>query len=88
MLISMATMTRRVQLLIDAERYELLERESTRTGRGVSELIRDAVDSRFGYDLAARRAAYERFLDLAPMPVDDWKVMKAEILEMYDGSEA
>ncbi len=77
-------MTRRVQILIDDERYALLEREATVTGLPVAELVRNAIDTRYGTDLAVRHAAYRRILAAAPMPVDDWDVMKDELTETFD----
>jgi hypothetical protein len=83
----MGVMTRRLQILIDEERYALLEREAQRTGRPVAELIRDAVDARYGADPVARRAAYDVVLAAEPMPVDDWPAMKQELLDtLYDPS--
>jgi hypothetical protein len=83
----MGTMTRRLQILVDDQRYAVLERESQRTGRPVAELIRDAIDGHYGVDLESRRAAYERVLAAEPMPVDDWDVMKRELLDtFYDRS--
>lgn len=83
MLWRMATMTHRLQLLIDEERFGLLERESRRSGRPIAELIREAVDARYGIDVAARRAAYEQLVAAEPMPVDDWDVMKQELLDTF-----
>jgi hypothetical protein len=82
----MGTMTRRLQILIDEQRYAILERESQRTGRPVAELIRDAVDARYGADLAARRAAFEVVLTADPMPVEDWPAMKADLLDTFYGA--
>lgn len=80
----MGTMTRRLQILVDDERYAMLERESQRTGRPVAELIRAAIDRRYAMDPTTRRAAYERVLAAEPMPVDDWAVMKRELLDALD----
>ncbi len=80
----MGTMTHRLQILVDDHRYALLKREAAATGRPIAELIRDAVDSRYGVDLSARRAAYRAILAAEPMPVDDWAVMKDELLDIYD----
>lgn len=80
----MGTMTRRLQILVDDRRYALLERESKATGRPVAELIRDAIDTRYGVDLTARHAAYRRILAAEPMRVDDWTTMKDELLESFD----
>ncbi len=81
----MGTMTRRVQILVDDQRYAVLARESQRTGRPVAELIRDAIDGHYGVDPESRRAAYARVLAAEPMPVEDWDVMKRDLLETYDG---
>lgn len=87
MLLLMGTMTRRIQLLVDDQRYALLEREAATTGRPVSELIRDAIDGRYDVDLATRHAAYQRILAAKPMPVEDWDRMKDELLDtFYDRS--
>ena len=80
----MATLTRRLQILVDEARYELLEREAAATGRPVAELVREAIDARYGADLAAQQAAYRRILAVEPMPVDDWATRKDELLDTLD----
>lgn len=85
MLISMSTMTRRLQILIDESRYELLERESQRTGRSIAELIRESVDAVYGLDRTARRSALESILAEEPMPVDDWEIMKQDMMDSLSG---
>ena len=87
MLMCMGTMTRRLQILMDDDRYALLERESAASGRSVAELIREAVDHRYRADPDARRDAYQRILAAEPMPVDDWDVMKSELLEAFEGHD-
>lgn len=82
----MATMNRRVQLLIDEPRYELLERESRRTGRSVADLIRESVDAVYGFDRAQRRAALDGLLAEEPMQVDDWDAMKGDMLDSLTSS--
>lgn len=84
----MATMTRRLQVLLDEERYALLERESQRTGRPVAELVRAAVDSRYGTDRTARQAAFQQILAAEGMPVEDWDVMKRDLLDSLHGDTA
>lgn len=81
MLIIMSTMSRRVQILIDEPRYEMLERESQRTGRSVADLIRESVDRVYGVDRSARRAALESLLAEEPMPVGDWADIKSDMIE-------
>ncbi|MGH8905852.1 MAG: ribbon-helix-helix protein, CopG family [Egibacteraceae bacterium] len=81
----MPTMTRRLQILIDEDRYHLLDRESQRSGKPIAELIRDAVDDRYGTDDEKRRAAADRFLASEPVPVADWDVMKRELRDSLYG---
>ena len=83
MLLCMALLTRRVQILIDEERYTLLEREAERTGKPVAELIREAVDAHYGPDRAEQEAAYATVLAAGPMPVEDWPAMKDELLDTF-----
>jgi len=79
-------MTRRLQILIDEPRYEALERESRRTGRSVADLIRESVDVVYGLDRAERRAALDSLLAEKPMPVEDWDVMKQDMLDSLSAS--
>lgn len=51
-------MERRLQLLLDAERYARLAGEAERSGRSVAAVIREAIDFRFpGEDDASRMQA-------------------------------
>lgn len=84
MLRRMATMTRRLQILMDEDRYQLLDRESQHTGKPIAELIRDAIDHMYGIDRTERHAALERLLAAEPMPVEDWDSMKQDMMDsMY-----
>lgn len=49
-------MEKRLQLLLDAERYEQVRTEAERTGRSVAAVIREAIDLRFAADSSAERA--------------------------------
>jgi hypothetical protein len=82
-------LTRRLQVLLDDERYERLEQRSRATGASVGALVRRAIDE--SYPPAPRNAerAGAEFLAAAPMPVADWDVMKRELLDtLYDRPEA
>ncbi len=79
----MSTMTHRLQILVDEPRYALLERESQRSGRSIAELIREAVDASYGVDRQKRRAAIDRLLAAEPMPVEDWDVMKQQMMDEF-----
>lgn len=77
---SMSKLNRRLQVLLDEERFERLEREAERRGAPVASIVREAVDRLLGEEMD-RRAAGDRLLAAPPMPVDDWEVIKQEIVE-------
>jgi predicted DNA-binding protein len=88
----MANLTRRLQVLIDDERYERLRRESERTGAPIGAIVRAAIDERVGgeVDLEERRAAARRLLASPPPPgpEPDWEEEKEKMLdEMYKVDE-
>ncbi len=51
-----------MQILLDNERYERLEREARQTGRSVASLVREAIDLRFSSGQGARAAAGRRLM--------------------------
>ena len=78
-------LNRRLQVLVDDERYERLARESDRIGAPVGELVRRAIDHEFpgvGADAERERAGRE-LLAMAPPPGEgpepDWEDQKREI---------
>ncbi len=80
----MAVMERRLQLLLDEERYSRLAAESKATGRSVAALIREAIDTRWDDEHAKRQAAAREFLANLPEPTpgereEDWDVIKRAI---------
>jgi hypothetical protein len=81
---SMPTLKRRLQVLIDDDRYERLRRRAEETGDSVGEVVRGAIDEAIPRVDPDRAKAIDELLALPPMPVDDWEVMKREIEEMYD----
>ncbi|MBA2575826.1 MAG: antitoxin [Euzebyaceae bacterium] len=78
-------MDRRVQILLDGRRYDLLEREAARRETSVAALIRAAIDRTYAGDDANRREAGRRLLAAPPMPVEDWEQMKAQMLDEMSG---
>jgi hypothetical protein len=70
-----------MQVLLDEERYRRLQERAIKQQRPVAALVRDAIDLAFPGQPTARRAAGEGLLGLPPMPVEDWNVMKQEILD-------
>ncbi len=60
---------RRLQVLIDEDRWTRLEREADRRGVPVAVLVREAIDERFPAVAEERRAALQAVLDAEPMDV-------------------
>jgi hypothetical protein len=77
----MSVMERRLQLLLDQHRYDLVAAEAQRSGRSVAAVIREAIDQRFDDAEHRRMAAARRFLDLVddhrPGPEPEWAETKA-----------
>lgn len=67
----MSMLDRRLQVLIDQDRWSRLERESGRRGVPVAVLVREAIDQRFPGDAEQRRHALQAVLDAEPMAVPD-----------------
>lgn len=83
----MSILERRVQLLLDADRFERLATEAQRSGRSVNAVIRDAIDFRYPADAEARTLALGEFLGLVrsgPGETDEWAVLKDEIARSTD----
>jgi hypothetical protein len=78
----MSMLNRRLQVLIDDERWARLEREADRRGVPVALLVREAIDERFPAHAEARRAALQAVLDAAPMPVPSPEALRAELDEL------
>jgi len=74
-------LNRRLQVLIDDDRWERLQRRSAETGASVGELVRRAIDDGLPVSAEDAAAAGARFLAAAPMPVEDWEEMKREMLD-------
>jgi predicted DNA-binding protein len=65
----MSMLTRRVQILIDEERYARLEETARSTNRSVAALIREAIDRLYAGDARERRRAADEILAAEPMEV-------------------
>jgi hypothetical protein len=84
----MSTLTRRVQILLDEQRHNRLEREAARKGTSVAALIREAIDRTYPSGPASRAEAAASLLSAPPMPVEDWAVMKEQMLDELASGEA
>lgn len=83
----MSMLSRRLQVLIDEERWSRLEREAGRRGVSVGTVVREAIDERFPGDGDERRAALQAVLDAEPMVVPDPAELREE-LEAIRGRRA
>jgi hypothetical protein len=81
----MSMLDRRLQVLIDEERWSRLEGEARRRKVSVAVLVREMIDERYSGDSEARRAALQAVLDAEPMEVPDLDGLRAE-LEAVRGS--
>jgi len=84
----MSVMERRLQLLLDEERYSRVAREAQESGRSVAAVIREAIDFRFD-GAADQRAAALRFLltmtdTTSAEPEPDWAESKKAIEDDID----
>ena len=70
---------RRLQVLIDEERWERLEAEAERRRVAVSLLVREAIDERFPSRAGERAAALQVALDAPPVDAPELGALLAEL---------
>ena len=75
----------RTQVLLSPEQLARLKRIAERDGRSVGSVIREAVDSFVEAEPDRRQRALKRLLAMNA-PVDDWDVMKAQIMKSQLGT--
>lgn len=66
--------------MLSVEQSQRVKWLATRHGESVSSVIRDAIDAYLDDESTTRRNAVNRMLSMNA-PVDDWEVMKAQIVE-------
>ena len=74
---------RRLQVLIDGERWARLEHEAARRKVSVSTVVREAIDDRYPGDADQRRAALQAVLDAEPVGVTDPDQLRAELDDLH-----
>jgi hypothetical protein len=81
-------MERRLQLLLDQERYDRVAAEAERSGRSVNAVIREAIDLRFPAEAEARSKAMLEWLEMTatpePGPAEDFATVKRELEDAWD----
>ena len=80
----MCMFSERTQVLLAPEQLARLKRIAERDGRSVGSVIREAVDSFVDAEPDRRQRALARLLAM-DAPVDDWEVMKAQIMKSQLG---
>lgn len=78
--------SRRLQVLVEDEQYDRLQRAADTRGVSVATVVREAIDSLLSpVDLTRKREALAALLAAPPMAVpEDPAELEAEIAEMYD----
>jgi hypothetical protein len=74
----------RTQVLLSPAQVDKLKRIAARRGSSVGAVIREAIDGYVDPGANARQRAVDSMLTLNA-PVDDWEVMKAEIMRSQLG---
>lgn len=72
----MAIMTRRLQILIDEDRFRRLAQVADDRGASVATLVRAALDRAYALDDADSSEAAEWFLARPPADLGDWDAAK------------
>lgn len=75
--------TKRVQVLMEPEEFELLEGLARKRGSSVSDLMREAARAQFlaEAERSHRSRAVQQFLSLPDTPLPDWEILEREIEE-------
>ena len=72
-------MERRLQILLDRERYERLAREAESRGTSVAQVVRDAIDRALPSTSRRRKEAAVRILEAPDTPAPGLDELKAEL---------
>lgn len=73
------SLDRRLQLLLDEERYARVAAIAARERRSVASVIREAIDAHTSASPDRRAAAWARILEADPMPVPSPEDLRAEL---------
>lgn len=81
-------LTRRLQVLLDEERYRRLRAQARERRLSIGALIREAIDRAFPPDVERRRAAARRILAAPRIHLPDPEELKKELEELRYGKFA
>ncbi len=80
----MATLERRVQILLDEERYQAATTAARERGVSLGQVVREALDASFGADARRRHRALQVILNAEPVQMPDVEELKHELAEERD----
>ncbi len=75
----MLMLSRRLQILLDDDRYERLARRADERGTSIATLVREAIDATWPAVDPRKAAAAEEILAAEPMPLPDVDELLAEL---------
>lgn len=75
----MSALNRRLQVLVEEDRFEELERLATERSTSIAALVREALDRTFPTHGLPHQTAAERFLGRPPVQFEEWETLKGEI---------
>ncbi len=81
----MSMKTERLQVLIDSEQRERLERTALARGVSVASLVRSAIDVVYPSEADVRATVAREILDADPMDAPDLDELRAELDRMRGG---
>jgi len=81
----MLMLSRRLQVLLDDERFDRLETEAKRRGTPIAVVVRDAIDLALPSGASRRASAARDVLAAEPMPVPDPSDLRGELDEIRAG---
>lgn len=77
----MATLTKRVQVLLDPFQYQRLDEIARQRNRSVGALIREAIDRVYLQNAVGERLEAVKALAAMELPVSNWEQMERESVE-------
>ena len=77
----MPLLNRRTQLLLDDDLHRRLQEAAAERGMSLGALIREAIDEKLSRAQETRAKAIDKLLAAEPLPVEDWPVMKRQMIE-------
>lgn len=81
----MCMLERRLQILLDDERYRRVSAQARRRGVSVARVIREAIDAYVPGSESKRAAAARKILAAERLPAPDLRALRRELDELRSG---